>query len=110
MFSNKYMATLPFQLPQQTIASTNVAQPISTSIIAYSVLIYAQSSNVGVVTIGNSGVSVSTGAIRIGPDQSWLFDRVYDGYEKYDLNTIWISGQGTDKVMVSYLMKDYESR
>lgn len=101
------MATLPFQLPQQTIAVTNTAQPLSTSIIAYTVLVLANSSNIAPLVIGNSGVTLSNGAIQLVGNQSWLFDRVNDGIEKYDLNTIWISGAAGDKVMISYTAKDY---
>ena len=101
------MATLPFQLPQQTLSVTNTTQPISTSIIAYTVLIRANSSNVGALYIGNSGVTKINTAISLAPNETWLFDRVNDGIEKYDLNTIWISGEATDKCMISFLAKDY---
>ena len=100
------MATKPAQLAQQTIASTGTAQVLTNStVICYSVLIRANSSNVGYIVIGNSGVTTANSAIQLVPNDTHLFDKV-DPNLGYDLSTIWVAGTTADKFMVSYTIRE----
>ena len=94
------MATQLAQLAQQTLTTGSSSQRITTSpTIAYSVLIRASSSNIGVAYIGNSGVTVANCSVALSPDQTFLIENIgyLNGHEVIDLSTIWWIGTTADK-------------
>ena|SRR3990167_3188162 len=102
------MSTRITQLSQQTLVTGSTAQQFNaTPIIAYSVLVRANSSNIGVVYIGDSGVTSQNCSIALSPDQTFLLDNVdfLNGHEKVDLATLYWIGTTGDKVMVSYTVR-----
>lgn len=102
------MGTELAQLAQQTLTTGSSAQKItSTATIAYSVLIRAQSSNIGVAYIGNSGVSVANCAVALSPNDTFLIENIgyLGGHEKIDLSTIWWAGTTADKLSISYTVR-----
>lgn len=103
------MATKLAQLGVITIATGSSSQQLTQiPTIAYSVLIFAGSSNLAPVAIGNSGVNVANSAnvLSRGEFGELLGIGYLNGHEKYDLSTLWVAGTAGDKIIVSYTVRE----